>query len=124
MPNLPGANSFLYIEEWFAMTERQGAGLNGGTGLAMFEFEQRTWRALAGVQGVVGGQVLSIATSADDLYIGGDFASVAGVSASGLAICKHFRCCLGWLRPVCDSSCFTYTSITYSWFPETNVYDQ
>jgi hypothetical protein len=67
------------------------SGLNGGTGLAMFEFEQRTWRALAGVQGVVGGQVLSIATSADDLYIGGDFASVAGVSASGLAICKHFR---------------------------------
>ncbi len=49
------------------------------------------WRALAGVQGVVGGQVLAIATSADDLYIGGDFASVAGVSASGLAICKHFR---------------------------------
>jgi hypothetical protein len=25
VPNLPGANSFLYIEEWFAMTERQGA---------------------------------------------------------------------------------------------------
>jgi hypothetical protein len=31
--------------------------------IAMFEFEGRTWRALACVQGVVGGQVLLIATS-------------------------------------------------------------
>ena len=67
------------------------SGLGGGMGIAMLDLQQGTWRTLAGAQGVVGGLVLSITTSGDDLFVGGDFVSVAGVAASGLAVCKRFR---------------------------------
>jgi len=67
------------------------SGLGGGAGLAMLSLRHTAWRSLGGVQGVIGGQVLAMAISSDDLYVGGDFVSIAGVSAPGLAVLRRFR---------------------------------
>jgi len=60
-------------------------------GLAMFEAQQGSWRSLAGAAGVVGGNILAMASIDDDLYVGGDFVSLSGLVASGIAVCKQFR---------------------------------
>ena len=67
------------------------SGLGGGMGLAMFEAQQGSWRSLAGAAGVVGGNILAMASIDDDLYVGGDFVSLSGLVASGIAVCKQFR---------------------------------
>ena len=67
------------------------SGVGGGMGLAMFDAQQDSWRSLAGAQGVVGGNILAMTSIDDDLYVGGDFVSLSGVVAGGIAVCKHFR---------------------------------
>ena len=67
------------------------SGLEGGAGLVMLDLLQGAWRPLAGEHGVVGGQVLAMATYGDNLFVGGDFVSVGGVVATGFAVCKRFR---------------------------------
>jgi len=67
------------------------SGLGGGMGLAMFDAQQGSWRSLAGAAGVVGGNILAMASIDDDLYVGGDFVSLSGLVAGGIAVCKQFR---------------------------------
>ena len=67
------------------------SGLGGGMGLAMFDAQQGSWRSLAGAAGVVGGNILAMASIDDDLYVGGDFVSLSGLVAGGIAMCKQFR---------------------------------
>ena len=74
-----------------AEADSTDSGVGGGSGLALLDLRKGMWRAVAGDEGVVGGQVLAMATSGDDLFVGGDFVSVGGVAAHGLAVCKRFR---------------------------------